>query len=170
MHVPVDAVFFCNAIHLMPDKDQVLQEIQRTLNPAGAFSFNTTFYQGAEPPESEIFYRKWMIKSLRALKSTYGIKPDKTKVEARHRLTEDDYVTLLQDNGFTVKQKEVACVDMPLTSFESISEYSLWIEGVLPGVPYEAGAASLKQGAREAFEELALATSPRNWLLIVART
>jgi SAM-dependent methyltransferase len=28
---PVDAVFFCNAIHLVPEKDHVLQEIQQTL-------------------------------------------------------------------------------------------------------------------------------------------
>ena len=59
-------------------------------------------------------------------------------------------------------------MEVPLSGFESISEYSLWIEGVLPGVPFEAGAESLKAGAREAFTELGLTTSPRNWLLVVA--
>jgi ubiquinone/menaquinone biosynthesis C-methylase UbiE len=165
---PVDAVFFCNAIHLVQEKELVLNEIKQTLREDGTFSFNTSFYQGAEPPESQLFYRKWMIKALRVLKSEYGISPDKTKVEARHRLTEAEYITLLEDNGFKIRNKEVVQVEMPLSGFESISEYSLWIEGVLPGVPLEAGAASLREGARQAFQELGLKFSPRNWLLVVA--
>jgi ubiquinone/menaquinone biosynthesis C-methylase UbiE len=165
---PVDAVFFCNAIHLVPEKEQVLNEIKQTLREDGTFSFNTSFYDGAEPPESEQFYRKWMIRALRALKSEYGLSPDKTKVEARHRLTQDEYIRLLQDNGFKIEKCEVMQVQMPLSGFEGISEYSLWIEGVLPGVPLEAGAQSLIQGCREAFKELGLKYSPRNWLLVVA--
>jgi len=165
---PVDAVFFCNAIHLVPEKGSVLRQIQQLLREDGTFSFNTSFYLGAEPPESEQFYRKWMMRALRVLKREYGLSPDKTKVEARHRLTEDEYIKLLEDNGFKIKTREVMKVDMPLSGFESISEYSLWIEGVLPGVPLEAGAESLKEGAREAFDELGLKTSPRNWLLVVA--
>jgi ubiquinone/menaquinone biosynthesis C-methylase UbiE len=165
---PVDAVFFCNAIHLVQEKELVLNEIKQTLREDGTFSFNTSFYQGAEPPESEQFYRKWMIKALRVLKSEYGLSPDKTKVEARHRLTQEDYVKLLEDNGFKIEKCEVVQVEMPLSGFESISEYSLWIEGVLPGVPLEEGAASLREGARQAFQELGLKFSPRNWLLVVA--
>lgn len=165
---PVDAVFFCNAIHLVPEKDQVLQQIKQTLREDGTFSFNTSFYDGAEPPESEQFYRKWMIRALRALKTEYGLSPDKTKVEARHRLTEQDYIKLLEDNGFKIEKTEVMQVQMPLSGFEGISQYSLWIEGVLPGVPLEAGAQSLLQGCREAFKELGLKYSPRNWLLVVA--
>jgi ubiquinone/menaquinone biosynthesis C-methylase UbiE len=165
---PVDAVFFCNAIHLVPEKDQVLREIKATLREDGTFSFNTSFYDGAEPPEAEQFYRKWMMRALRALKSRYGIMPERTRVEARHRLSEAEYVALLEANGFRVQSKEVMTVQLPLGGFEDISEYSLWIEGVLPGVPLEAGRDSLIAGAREAFKELGLKTSPRNWLLIVA--
>jgi ubiquinone/menaquinone biosynthesis C-methylase UbiE len=166
---PVDAVFFCNAIHLVREKERVLQEIKKTLCEGGTFSFNTSFYEGAEPPEAEQFYRKWMMKALRVLKSQYGMMPQRTKVEARRRLTEDEYVKLLEDNGFRVRDKEVVTVQMPLDSFEDISEYSLWIEGVLPGVPLEAGSRSLKEAVREAFRELGLTSSPRNWLLVVAR-
>jgi ubiquinone/menaquinone biosynthesis C-methylase UbiE len=165
---PVDAIFFCNAIHLLPEKEQVLLEIKRTLREDGTFSFNTSFYDGAEPPEAEQFYRKWMIRALRALKREYDIMPQRTRVEARHRLTEDEYVKLLEEGGFKIRSKEVVTVQMPLGGFEDISRYSLWIEGVLPGVPLEAGRESLIAGAREAFKELGLKTSPRNWLLIVA--
>ena len=165
---PVDAVFFCNAIHLVEEKDQVLHEILQTLGEDGTFSFNTSFYLGAEPPEAELFYRRWMMKALRVLKKEYGLSPDKTRVEARHRLTEDEYVALLNSNGFKVRDKEVVKVQVPLSGFEAISEYSLWIEGVLPGVPLEAGAHALTKGARLAFEELGITESPRNWLLVVA--
>jgi len=99
----------------------------------------------------------------------YGLMPERTaKTEARVRLSEEDYLQLLKENGFRLKNKQVMTVQMPLGGFEAISEYSLWIEGVLPGVPLEAGAVSLKEGAREAFQELGLTTSPRNWLLVVA--
>jgi len=165
---PVDAVFFCNAIHLLKEKAPVVQEVYRTLRAGGTFSFNTSFFQGAEPPESEQFYRRWMYRALRALKSRYGIMPEHSKVEARLRLTEDEYLGLLEGGGFRVKAKEVVQVQMPLKGFEDISEYGLWIEGVLPGVPLEAGCEALKQGAREAFAELGIKTSPRNWLLVVA--
>jgi ubiquinone/menaquinone biosynthesis C-methylase UbiE len=164
----VDAVFFCNAIHLVPEKDHVLHEIQQTLREDGTFSFNTSFYMGAEPPEAEQFYRKWLMKALRVLKKEYGLSPDKTRVEARHRLTEEEYLQLLTANGFQIRDKEVVQVQMPLSGFEAISEYSLWIEGVLPGVPLEAGAHALTEGARQAFEELGITESPRNWLLVVA--
>lgn len=166
---PVDAIFFCNAIHLIPEKERVVQEVRRTLAEGGVFSFNTSFYDGAEPPEAEQFYRRWMMKALRALKSRYGLMPQKNvKVEARVRLSEDEYVRLLEENGFRVRNKEVVTVQMPLSGFEAISEYSLWIEGVLPGVPLAEGRDALKQGAREAFQELGLRLSPRNWLLVVA--
>ncbi len=165
---PVDAVFFCNAIHLVEGKDQVVHEILQTLGKDGTFSFNTSFYLGAEPPEAELFYRRWMMKALRVLKKEYGLSPDKTRAEARNRLTEDEYVELLQSNGFKVRDKEVVTVQVPLSGFEAISEYSLWIEGVLPGVPLEAGAHALTEAARLVFEELGITESPRNWLLVVA--
>lgn len=165
---PVDAIFFCNAIHLVPEKDKVLREINKVLLPEGTFSFNTSFYDGAEPEESEQFYRRWMMKAMRVLKTQYGLMPDRTRVEARHRLSQEEYVRLLERNGFRVRDAEVMTVQMPLSGFEAISEYSLWIEGVLPGVPLEAGRESLKEAAREAFRELGLKTSPRNWFLVVA--
>jgi len=165
---PVDAVFFCNAIHLVKEKAEAIQEVSRTLRQGGTFSFNTSFYQGAEPPESEQFYRRWLMKTMRTLKSRYDLMPERIKVEARLRLTEGEYLQLLEENGFRVQTKEVMQVELPFKGFEDISEYSLWIEGVMPGVPLEAGSEALKEGLRQTFRELGLKTSPRNWLLVVA--
>ena len=166
---PVDAVFFCNAIHLVKEKAAVMQEIYRSLREGGTFSFNTSFFQGAEPPESLQFYRRWMMKALRALREQYGLSPDREmRAMARQPLSPDDYVSLLESNGFRVRESQVVPVPMTLKGFEDISEYSLFIEGVMPGVPLGPASQALKFGAREAFSELGLDTSPRNWLLVVA--
>jgi len=166
---PVDAVFFCNAIHLVKEKAAVMQEVYRSLREGGTFSFNTSFFQGAEPPESLQFYRRWMMKALRFLREQYGLSPDREqRAMARQPLSRDDYVSLLESNGFRVRESQVVPVPMTLKGFEDISEYSLFIEGALPGVPLDKGSAALKFGAREAFAELGLETSPRNWLLVVA--
>jgi len=166
---PVDAVFFCNAIHLVQEKAAVVQEVYRSLRKDGTFSFNTAFFQGAEPPESLQFYRRWMMKALRFLREQYDMGPDKAKrALARQPLSAEQYGALLEANGFYVREKQVVPVAMTLKGFEDISEYSLFIEGVMPGVPLERGSEALKHGARAAFEELRLETSPRNWLLVVA--
>ena len=166
---PVDAVFFCNAIHLVKEKAAVMQEVYRSLREGGTFSFNTSFFQGAEPPESLQFYRRWMMKALRFLREQYGLSPDREqRAMARQPLSRDDYVALLETNGFRVCESQVVPVPVTLKGIEDISEYSLFIEGALPGVPLDKGSAALKFGAREAFAELGLETSPRNWLLVVA--
>ncbi len=76
---PVDAVFFCNAIHLVKEKAAVIQEVYRSLREGGTFSFNTSFFQGAEPPESIQFYRRWMMKALRFSRQEYGLSPDRAQ-------------------------------------------------------------------------------------------
>jgi ubiquinone/menaquinone biosynthesis C-methylase UbiE len=166
---PVDAVFFCNAIHLVKEKAAVLQEVYQSLRNEGTFSFNTSFFQGAEPEESLQFYRRWMMKALRFLRENYDLSPDKAqRAMARQPLSREEYVALVEANGFLVRENQIVPVPMTLKGFEDISEYGLFIEGAMPGVPLEAGSEALKHGARAAFEELELETSPRNWLLVVA--
>ncbi|HXG41818.1 MAG TPA: methyltransferase domain-containing protein [Dehalococcoidia bacterium] len=165
---PVDAVLFCNAIHLVREKAKVLQEVRRVLKEGGTFSFNTSFYLGAEPPESHQFYRRWLIKALRLLKTRYGLTPSDERTPARERLSAEQYVALLEQNGFRIRHQEIMQVQMDLESFEDISEYELWIEGILPGIPLETGSAVLKESVRDTFHELGLTFSPRNWLLVVA--
>ncbi len=165
---PVDAVFFCNAIHLVREKARVVQEVRQVLREGGVFSFNTTFFKGAEPPESHQFYRRWLGKALRLLRSRYGLAPTPQRAPARERLSCEEYVSLLTQHGFRIRHQEVVRVEMSPESFEDISEYQLWIEGILPGVPLDKGSEVLKETVRETFAELGIATSPRLWLLMVA--
>jgi ubiquinone/menaquinone biosynthesis C-methylase UbiE len=165
----VDTVIFCNAIHYVPDKDALLTDISRTIKPGGKLAFNTSFYEGAHPPETVLFYRKWMLKANRFLRREYGLTPVKAeKVESRKHLTPTQYEELLERNGFRVEGLEIERVGVTLGGWLDISSFKDFIEGTLPGVPLEEASASLKAGVRQTFDELGVKVIPRNWLDVVA--
>jgi hypothetical protein len=66
-----------------------------------------------------------------------------------------------------VRDEETA--QMPLSSWQDIGRYWLFIEGALPGVPIPIGADALSNAAVQAFEELGLTYVPRVWLQMVAQ-
>ena len=165
-----DALFFCNAIHLIEDKSAVFKEIGKALNPGGVLAFNTTFFEGAYLPITEKTNRLWIVRAVQQMRREY---PDvkivkNAKTTAMRWISPEQYEALLGESGFTVTHLECQQVDMTLESIEDISDYSLFIEGVLPGVPLDVGAAVLKHGIREAIRELNLTTVPRYWLQVVA--
>lgn len=165
----VDAVVLCNAIHMMAEKDQVTQEALKVLRPGGIFAFNTTFFVGAEPPETATFYRKWMFRAIRILRDQYQLALRKgDKVESRRQLTAQAYIKLLEMHGFMLKEEHIDPVGVPLEGWLGISQFQDFIEGALPGVPLEAGCQALQQAVTQVFEELKLQAVPRNWLSIVA--
>ncbi len=165
----VDAVVYCNSIHYVPDKKTLLSQIREKLSPNGILAINTSFFDGSHPPESEEFYRRWLMRSLRILKREYGMSPDAAKkVESRQHLSADEYQTLLEDSGFTIVKSEVADIDVPESGWFHISGFRDWIEGVMPGVPLNTGREALQKGLRQVFEERGLETVPRRWLSISA--
>jgi ubiquinone/menaquinone biosynthesis C-methylase UbiE len=165
----VDAVVFCNAIHLVPDKAQLSGEVFSTLRSGGIFAFNTSFYAGGHPPETEQWYRRWMFRSLRILRSEYGLSPVKAeKVEARQHLSAEQYVQILRESGFQIREQRVNTIQVPLEGWVLISQFEDWITGVMPGVPLKEASNALQKGAAQVFEEMKVNTIPRNWLEVVA--
>ena len=165
-----DALFFCNAIHLIEDKHAVFKEIGKALNPGGVVAFNTTFFDGAYLPITEKANRLWVVRAVQKMRREHpNVKIVKdAKTTAMRWLSPEQYSALLQENGFTVTHLECRQVEMTQESLEDISDYSLFIEGVLPSVPLDIGAEVLKHGIREAVKELKLTTVPRYWLQVVA--
>lgn len=165
-----DALFFCNAIHLVENKHAVFKEIGKALNPGGVVAFNTTFFDGAYLPITEKANRLWVVRAVQKMRREYPnvqiVKDAKTT--AMRWLSPEQYEELLGENGFKVTHLECRQVEMTQASLEDISDYSLFIEGVLPGVPLDVGAEVLKHGIREAVKELKLSTVPRYWLQVVA--
>ena len=164
----VDTVVYCNSIHYVEEKDKVLQHIGNGLEKGGKFAFNTSFFDGSHPKETEAFLRKWMLKSLRLLRSEYNLKPVKSKVQSRIQLTPENYENLLLNNGFKVKEKNIENVHVPLDGWYEISSFKDWIEGVLPGIPLDIGKKVLQETVESLFKELNIKTLDRKWLSIVA--
>ena len=164
-----DTIIFCNAIHYIPDKDALLGEISKSLNPGGRFAFNTSFYEGGQVPESTTFYRKWMFKSARILRREHGLSPQRAeKVESRKHLSADQYRELLERNGFRVIRLEEDTVLVPIEGWLDISTFEDFIAGTLPGVPLKEASDSLQKGVHQTFEEMKIEYVPRNWLDVVA--
>ncbi len=164
----VDAVIFCNGIHYIEDKHRLLKEIYRTLRPGGIFAFNTSFFDGALPPETQRFYRRWMMKALRKLKEDHDLKPKREKVQSRQQLSADEYRELLQAEGFQVKTHHLVLTPVSIEGWADLSRFSDFIAGALPGIDIKTASQVLVESLRETSAELKMSATPRNWLTVVA--
>jgi len=171
MGMRVDGLFFCNAIHLVPDKNEVVEQIAAALAPGGLFAFNSAFFTGTYADGTERFYRLWTMQAMRWLRREYpGIKVSRdTHALAMQWLSQDEYTGLLSKHGFRVVHNELDEALMPLRSWQDIGRYWLFIEGALPGVPIPIGADALEAAAAQVFEEMNIKGVPRNWLQVVAQ-
>jgi ubiquinone/menaquinone biosynthesis C-methylase UbiE len=166
---PVDTVVFANAIHLVQDKAQVIAGISSVLRPGGILAFNTTFFDGAYPADTYRFYKVWVLRAMRWLQERGHVVARGVKATARQWLSPDDYGRMLRASGFGAPEMEFQEKRLPVEAWEDISEFSMFIEGALPGVALEVGAEALKVGVRQAFHELHLEAVPRIWLQTIAR-
>jgi ubiquinone/menaquinone biosynthesis C-methylase UbiE len=166
-----DAIFFCNAIHLVPDKRDVAAKVANALAPNGFFACNSSFYQGAYAPGSERFYHLWTRRALGWLRKNHpGVRTSRTeKATAMQWLTPDEYAQALEVNGLHVVDRAEETALMPLRAWQDIGRYWLFIEGALPGVPIPIGADALEHSAAEAMAELNITEVPRIWLQMVAQ-
>jgi ubiquinone/menaquinone biosynthesis C-methylase UbiE len=167
----VDVVVFCNAIHLITDKRRVFEEIRAVLGPGGALAFNTTYFKGCYVPGTERFWRAWVVRAARLLQE-HGVTvahSHAARAPAMQWRTPGEYAQLVTDAGFVRPSWELHKVEMSPESLEDIGQFSMFIEGALPGVPLEAGADALKRTVRMAIEDARLGgTVPRYWLQFIA--
>jgi ubiquinone/menaquinone biosynthesis C-methylase UbiE len=165
-----DAVFFCNAIHLLPDKLSAFRLIASILAPNGIFACNSAFYNGAYVEGTERFYRLWTRRAVGWLRREHPevrLSRD-AKAMAMQQLDREGYICLLKEGGFSRIDATEEEAMMTMDSYRDIGHYWLFIEGALPGVPLALGAEALGISAYEAGEELGLKEVPRNWLQIIA--
>src|SRR3989442_12075000 len=163
-----DVVVFLNAIHLVPDKAQVIAEIRKVLKRGGVLAFNTTFFNGAYVEGTTGFWRRWVVRAVQVLREHGIAVQHEGKATARSFLSADEYATLCEHEGVSPPTVQLVRVEMTPESLEDIGRFSLFIEGALPGVPLEQGAEALHEGLGRALAETGLNTVPRNWLECVA--
>jgi ubiquinone/menaquinone biosynthesis C-methylase UbiE len=165
-----DAVFFCNAIHLLSDKAVALRHIAAILAPGGIFAGNSAFYTGTSTEETLRFGHLWIRRAVGWLRKEHPevLFARESKAIALQWLAPDAYSSLLQENGFERLQMAQERVMMSLDSLRDLGQYGLFIEGALPGVPLVWGAAALGIAVYQAGQELALSEVPRLWLQMIA--
>jgi ubiquinone/menaquinone biosynthesis C-methylase UbiE len=166
----VDVVVFCNAIHLIKDKGQVLGEIRKVLRAGGTLAFNTTFFKGCYPEGTERFYRYWILRAAQYLRERgiSALRSDKT--DALQWVTPEEYGTLVARAGFVEPTWRLHEVTLSPESLEDIGQFSLFVHGALPEVPLAIGADALAQAVRRAMDDAKIQGGvPRFWLQFIAR-
>lgn len=163
-----DTVVFLNAIHLVPDKLQVLREIRRVLKPGGVLAFNSTFFSGAYVEGTSGFWRRWIVRSVQALREKGIEVKHEGHAAAMEWLSADQYREACSAAGLRATTVELLRVEMTPESLADIGRFSLFIEGALPGVPLEEGSEALQTGLARTLDELKVDVVPRHWLEVVA--
>ena len=166
----VDAAFFCNAIHLIINKLDAFQQMAAILAPGGVLACNSAFYDGTNLDETFRFTRLWIRRAVGWLRKNY---PDvrlsrEAKATARQWLSPHDYISLLNQSGFSSVDATEERIAMPLDSLIDLGHYWLFIEGALPGAPLAIGAEALGSTVYDVAQELHMTYLPRMWLQIVA--
>jgi ubiquinone/menaquinone biosynthesis C-methylase UbiE len=166
----VDVVVFCNAIHLINDKQRVLEEIRKVLRSGGTLAFNTTFFKGCYPPGTERFYRYWILRAAQYLRERGISVLRNPKEETLQWVTPEEYSSLVTAAGFVEPTWRLHEVTLSPESLEDIGQFSLFVHGALPQVPLEIGADALAQAVRKAMDDVKIQGGiPRFWLQFIAR-
>jgi len=166
----VDMAFFCNAIHLVPDKHSAFQRMASILVSGGIFACNSAFYEGTYVVGTERFYRLWTRRAVSWLRKEH---PDvhlsrEAKAVAMQWLTPEEYVASLKQTGFNQVETTNQDVLISLDAWRDLGQYWLFIEGALPGVPLALGASALENAVYQSGQELGLTEVARTWLQIIA--
>jgi ubiquinone/menaquinone biosynthesis C-methylase UbiE len=165
-----DAAFFCNAIHLVPEKLAAFQQVSSILAPGGIFACNSAFYDGTYVSGTERFYHLWTRRAVGWLRKEHPeirLSRD-AKAMAMQWLNPAGYTDLLKQSGFSHVETTQESVLVSLEAWKDLGHYWLFIEGALPGAPLAFGAAALGTAVYQVGEELGLTQVPRMWLQIVA--
>ncbi len=165
-----DAAFFCNAIHLVPNKRAAFEQMSTILASGGIFACNSAFYEGTYVPGTERFYRLWTRRAVGWLKNTH---PDvhlsrEAKAMAMQWLSPEEYIGLFKETGFSSVETVQAAVTISLDAWRDLGQYWLFIDGALPGIPLAYGAEALETAVYQVGQELGMAEVPRMWLQLVA--
>jgi ubiquinone/menaquinone biosynthesis C-methylase UbiE len=170
-----DVVFFCNAIHLLTEDEKAncVQWIHRILRPGGHIVINTAFAVESTPQHTRKYYFTWLKTAKKRLPLSFRNASRKNggrdKSQARRQLTRDSYLAMLCDNGFTPVVNELSDVEISRGGWEAICDYWLFLEGILPGVPYPLATEALIGALDEAFAGGWPADWTRRWVQLVGR-
>jgi ubiquinone/menaquinone biosynthesis C-methylase UbiE len=165
-----DAAFFCNAIHLVPDKAHAFEQMSSILNAQGIFACNSAFFSGTYVAGTEKFYHLWTRRAMGWLRKEHPevrVSRD-AKAMAMQWLDATAYTDLLKQSGFQRVDILHMSTGVSLDAWRDLAQYWLFIEGALPGVPLALGARALEVAVYQVGQEMNLDEIPRIWMQMVA--
>lgn len=178
-----DCVMIANAIHLIGDKESLVSEISRVLQPGGIFAFSSGFYAGCWPPITQQVYYEW-LKEATAWIGRYSAervaageapvrrvrgKSQLAPVAYQNRwLTPDEWRELLGAKGFEVRDLNERPVMFDHESLASVGAYSGLAEAQLSGYPVELASQALAATAALGLASADVTSVQHNWIEICA--
>jgi ubiquinone/menaquinone biosynthesis C-methylase UbiE len=175
-----DTAIMGNAIHIFADKDALLREIHRVLQPKAVFAFNSSFYAGTFVPGTEQFYTEWLKEALTFIRQkNQELQQSGRRRIARRRgqaspafsqrwLSAEEYCGMLNRHGFGVRQLEERTVLLSQHSFETVGAYTGLAQVLLSGYPARLASEALMKSVGAALATVGMEQVPRHWLEIVA--
>lgn len=175
-----DAVVMGNSIHLLPDKEALLSEIRRVLQPGGFLAFNSSFYAGTMPEGTEKFHHEWMKQAVSYIvrkdlklrnQGEKGIPRKRGTVPgafSHHWPSAKEWQSILENQGFEVVYTNERPVVMTQTNFETIGAYGGFAKIILSGYPVEEASEALQATVGPSLAAVDMETVPRLWLEILA--
>ncbi|MEM7199500.1 MAG: class I SAM-dependent methyltransferase [Planctomycetota bacterium] len=176
-----DYVTIANAIHMLPDKTRFVEAATRVLKPGGWFGFNSCFYAGTFPGDTDRFYTDWLKLAAQALTDrsrelvAAGKPPLKRKRKTSHRafenrwLSQQEWLDLVVEHGLEPSDVVERNVMLDERCFVAISAYGGFASVLLSGYPVEDASWALQSTVAPALEAYGAQRIPRNWLQVWAR-
>lgn len=176
----MDLVLMGNAIHLLPDKEKLIQRISRVLRPGGIFAFNSCFFIGTYPEGTESIYTEWMKEALAIVSEKLlqlqqaGQEGIRRKRGKGNRAFGNEWFSplqwrdLLNSHHLEIIQDKQRTVMLTQQSLETIGAYAGFAEVALSGYPVEIASEALQEAAAVTLNNLQIKEIPRLWLEIVA--
>lgn len=175
-----DLAMIGNAIHLMPDQPAFLREVHRALRPGGEFCFNSVFFNGTYPKESEAVYAEWMKEAVRILQEknerrrTEGLLPISRQRGRAGRAfdkgwrSSQQWSDLLEECGFRVEINRKRSVPISKRGLELVGAYGGLAEVLMSGYPVEIASECLQEAVGRAFDNAGVSEVGRFWLEVTA--
>ena len=178
-----DCVNISNAIHLIGEKEVLVDAISRVLRPGGLFTFNTGFYAGCWPPLTQQVYYEWTKEAMawitrrsdaRVAAGGPAIKRQRIRsqlstVAYQNRwLTLDEWRTLLGGSGLDVERLDERPVFFDRHSLAAIGSYRGLAEAQLGGYPGDIASQALAATAAAALGDAGVSSVRHNGLEVCA--
>lgn len=169
-----------NAIHLMPNKDDFLQGVNRVLKPGGRFTFNSVFFAGTYEKGTEALWTEWMKEAVIILaeKNAARIAAGEKSISRQRGLSghafdkgwlsPEGWQEVLERNGFKVDRVYKRNVAISQRGLELVGAYAGLAEVLMSGYPVDIASECLQEAAGRAFRNLGITEVPRYWLEMTA--